>query len=170
MEVFIIVLWIVVIAAVIAGVFLLRRERGGSKNYDERQLVLRANGTKIGFFVILIAEALVLMLTELEVIPMASVTLAVFVALMVGVVTFAVYCIAKDVFFSVGDKGKSYTILCAVIVLLNGAVAATRFADGTFLENGVPTFSGCNSLIMALSFLVIFVALLVRRGREEDDE
>lgn len=170
MEVWSVVLWIVVIAAAVAAVILLRKERGGGKHYDERQLVLRANGTKIGFYVTLIAEMLVLMLAEFGAIPPASVTLAVFVALMVGVVTFAVYCIAKDVFFSIGDKGRNYRILCAVIVLLDGAAAASRIVDGTILEDGAPTFGSCNALVLALSFLVILIALLVRNGREESDE
>ena len=170
MEVWSIVLWIVVIAVAIAAGTLLRKERGGGKHYDERQLVLRANGTRIGFFVTMIAEMLVLMLTEFEVIPLTSVTLAVFVALMVGAVTFAVYCIVKDVFFSIGDKGRSYRILCAVIVLLDGAAAVSRFADGTILKDGVPTFESCNTLVLALSFLVILVALLVRKNSGEEDE
>ena len=170
MDVLGIVLWLVVIAAAIAAVILLRKERGGSKHYDERQLVLRANGTKIGFYVTLIAEMLVLMLAEFGAIPLLSVTLAVFVALMIGVVTFAVYCIGKDVFFSLGDKGRGYCILCAVIVLLDGSLAVSRIVDGTILENGVPTFSSCNSLVMALAFLVILIALLIRKFAGERDE
>jgi hypothetical protein len=164
------VIAIAVIAVIIAAVVLLRKERGGDKRYDERQMTLRAAGYRLAFFVTLVAGFAVLFLAEMEILPAASFTMALFIAIMAGVVTFAVFCIVNDVFFSIGEKGNYYRVLFGVIVLINGFVAGTRIADGTFLENGVPTFSGCSSLIMALSFLVIFVALLVRRGREEDDE
>ena len=170
MEVWSVVLWIVVIAAGIAGVLLLRKERGGSKHYDERQLVLRANGTKIGYYVTLIAETLVLMLTEFGIIPLTSVTLAVFVALMAGVVTFAVYCIVKDVFFSIGEKGNYYILMCGVITLADGAAAVSSIVSGTILIDGVPTFFSCNALVLTLVFLVILVALLVRKFAGERDE
>lgn len=158
---------VLVIAAV---VWLIWRKEAPACTYDERQLVLRGNGTRISFFVTLIAEALVLMFTELGVVPLESATLAVFAALMVGVVTFAVYCIRKDVFFRIGQNETRYMALCGVIVVLDGIVAGTRIADGSLLENGVPTFDGCNALVMALSFLVILVALFLRKRAGEEDE
>ena len=160
-----------VFVAVIAVVVWLLRKEPDRGTFDERQLTLRAAGYRRSFFVTLAASFLVLFLTELEAIPAASVTLAMFAALMIGLVTFAVYCITKDVFFHVGEKGSYFRILCAVIVALDGVPAATRIADGSLLENGVPTFEGCNGLVMALAFLVILIALLVRKpSREEDDE
>ena len=164
------VIWIVVIAAVIAAVVLLRKQRGGDKRYDERQLTLRAAGYRRAFFVTLIAGVVILFLAEMKILPSASFTLALFVALMAGVVTFAVFCIGNDVFLSIGDKGNYYRVLFGVIVVIDGFVTGTRIADGTILENGVPTFSSCSSLVLTLVFLAVFVALLVRRDREEDDE
>ena len=157
------------VAVIAVVVWLLRKEPDRGK-FDERQLTLRATGYRRSFFVTLAALFLVLFLTELEILPAASVTLAMFAAMMIGIVTFAVYCITKDVFFHVGEKGNYYRILCAVIVVLDGVPAATRIADGSLLENGVPTFEGCNGLVMALSFLVILIALLTRKSGGEDDE
>ena len=164
------VIWIIVIAVIIAAVVLLRKQRGGDKRYDERQMTLRAAGSRLAFFVTLIAGVVVLFLAEMEILPAATFTLALFIALMAGIVTFAVFCIVHEVFFSLGDKGSYYRVLFGVIVLIDGFVAGTRIADGTILENGVPTFASCSSLVMTLVFLVIFIALLVRRDRGEDDE
>ena len=164
------VIWIVVIAVIIAAVAILRKQRGGDKRYDERQMTLRAAGSRLAFFVTLIAGVVVLFLAEMEILPAAAFTLALFVALMAGIVTFAVFCIVHEVFFSLGDKGNYYRVLFGVIVLIDGFAAVTRIADGTILENGVPTFAGCSSLVMTLAFLVIFIALLVRRDRGEEDE
>ena len=163
-------LGVVLLAAVILLGLWLRKSRGGEKRYDERQLTLRAEGYKRGFFVTLLAEALGILLLEVEVIPPACASLAVFVALMAGVVTFAVFCIVKDVFLSMGDRSRNYLLLWGLIVVLDGALAVSRIADGTILENGLPTFGSCNQLVMALSFLVVFAAQLVRRAGGERDE
>ena len=170
MEVLETVIWFVVIAVIIAAVVVLRKQRGGDKRYDERQLTLRAAGYRLAFFVTLLASVVVLFLAEVQIIPAASVTLAIFVAVMAGIVTFAVFCIGNGVFFSLGDKGNYYRVLFAVIFVIDAVVAGTRIADGSILENGVPTYMSCNSLVMALSFLVILAALLVRRDRGEEDE
>ena len=161
------VVLVVVIAVV---VYLIRKEEPKDRQYDERQLALRAEGYKRGFQTAVVAGALAIFLVELEIVPLASATLAMFVAFMIGLVTFAVYCIMRDVFFRVGEKGTYYLGLCAVIVLSDGVAAVVQIVDGSILENGVPTFSGCNALVMALSFLVILVALLIRKYAGERDE
>ena len=157
--------------ALALAVYLVWKKKGDrDARYDERQLALRAAGYRRSFFVTLIAEAVALFLVEMEVIPLAAATLAVFVALLIGIVTFAVYCIVKDVFFRIGEKRTYYILLCAVIVVMDGITAATRIVSGTFLQNGVPTFESSSALVLALAFLVILIALLVRRDRGEDDE
>lgn len=155
----------------IAALFLgLRRSRGEHREYDERQLALRAEGYRRGFFVTLAAGAAALVLLEAELIPASCATLALYSALIAGILTFAVFCIVKDVFFHIGEKGTYYMVMCGVIVLMDGASVVSEIVHGTILENGVPTFTSCNSLMLALVFLVILVALLVRRSRGESDE
>ena len=161
----------VIAAGVIVAViwFAYRKNKSGGQ-FDERQLTLRAKGMQRSFFVTLIAEAAALFLVELDYIPLESATLAVFIALMIGIVTFAVFCISKDVFFRVGEKGTYYLILSAAIVVMNGASVAAHMADGSLLDNGRATFEGCSALVMAVSFLVIFIALLIRRGTGDAEE
>lgn len=165
-----VILPVVVVAVIIALIVGLRKSRPENRQYDERQLALRAEGYRKGFFVTVVAGAIALFLAEMKIIPAASVTLAMFVALMAGIVTFAVFCIVKDVFFHIGEKGTFYRVLCALIVIMDGVVAGIRIADGTVFENGVPTFESVSYLVMALSFLVIFIALMVRRSDREEDE
>ena len=158
----------VAVIAVVA--YLARRKRATYGGFDERQLALRARGYQTSFFVTLIAEAAAMFLVELEIVPLSSATLAVFVAIMIGVVTFAVFCIVKGVFFYIGQKRTSYLLLAGAIVVMDGATAAARIGSGTFLENGAPTFESCSALVMAVSFLVIFIALLVRKNTAEDED
>lgn len=163
-------LWLIMLVGIVALFFGLRRSRGEHREYDERQLALRAEGYRRGFFVTLAAGAAALVLLEAGLIPAACATLALYIALLAGITTFAVFCIVKDVFFHIGEKGTYYMAVCAVIVLADGAAAVSEIVNGTILENGVPTFTSCSSLILALLFLVILVALLVRRSRGERDE
>lgn len=164
------ILLLFVIVLIIVMGFGLKRRRDESGQFDERQLALRAEGYRKGFFTAVAVGAVALFLVEAELIPPACATLALYIALLAGIVTFAVFCIVKDVFFRIGEKGTYYMILCAVIVLADGVSAASRIADGSFLENGVPTFASCNSLVMALAFLVVLIALLVRKYAGERDE
>lgn len=163
-------LWLFVVVVIVALVIVLRRGRGENRNYDERQLALRAEGYRRGFFVTFFLEMAVLFLLETGIIPTPCATLAVYAALLAGVLTFAVFCIVKDVFFHVGEKGSYYLVVCGIIVLVDGAAAVSRIVDGSVLENGLPTFDGCNALLLTLTFLVILIALLVRKYAGERDE
>lgn len=158
------------VVVIAVAVYLARKEEPKDEKFDERQLLLRTEGYKKGFFATLATGALAVFLLEVEIIPAACATLAMYIALMAGIVIFAVFCIVKDAFFSIGEKGTYYIGLCAVIVLVDGATAVFQIATGTILENGVPTFESCNSLILTLLFLVILVALLIRKSAGERDE
>lgn len=164
------ILLLVVVAAIIALFFGLRRSRAEHRQFDERQLALRAEGYRKGFFTTLAAGAAALFLVEAEIVPLACATLMMYLALIAGIVTFAVFCIVKDVFFHIGEKGTYYMVVCGVIVLADGAAAVSEIVNGTILENGVPTFMSCSSLVLALVFLVILIALLVRKFAGERDE
>ncbi len=161
---------LVIVLAVAAVVFIIFRKSSAHRDYDERQLMLRAQGYRLGFFVTLLASAAVLLLTEVAVIPAASFTLALFTALMAGIVSFAVFCIWNDVFFPLNERGTYYYVLYAAIAVLYGVMFAAKAAKGAALENGVPTFGGFSSLVMAVSFLVILGALLFRKGAEARSE
>ena len=163
-------LWLFVVVVCVALFVVLRKGRGEHREYDERQLALRAEGYRRGFFVTIFLEMLVLFLLEMKIIPAPCATLAIYAALLAGIVTFAVFCIVKDVFFHVGEKGNYYLVVCGIIVLMDGAAAVSRIVDGSVLENGLPTFDGCNALLLTLVFLTILIALLVRKFAGERDE
>ena len=127
-------------------------------HYDEMQIRIRATGYKIGFFVTLIGVFLLAFLTEMSdafsravppVFGMAAVGFA-------GIVVFAVYCIFKDAFYSIGQNRKSYVILCAVIVVMNGAGIVPQIRSRSlFLADYM-------NLLCFVCFAVILIALLVK--------
>lgn len=169
------VLGIIFAAAAIAAVLLfaraVRKEKThGDTEYDERQLMLREKGYRLGFFVTLIAEALVLLLLEYDVIPAASATMAVYTALIAGVAVFAVFCAMQDVFFPMGEKGTTSLVLWAGLALVNGLSAGIRIANGTMVRNGAIRFSDGSYIVNAALFLTILAACLIRRFVKEREE
>ena len=157
------VLIVAVLAALIAFV---KSGAKRTKHYDEMQLKIRADGYRLGYLVTVLAVFAVIFLSEFGVLDgFVSPTFAVEAALMLGITVFAVYCILHDAFFSVGDRGGVYIGLCVLIVLTNGAMAVSRFLDGSILENGIVTFGSGGSTVMTLTFLAVLTALFVKKAQ-----
>ena len=165
------ILLIVVIVMVV--LLFVRKMKPAEGHYDELQLKNRAEGYKIGFFVTAAATLVLILLSEafngfFDNIEPSAAFLA---ALMVGIVTYAVYCIAKEAFFYVNDKGAAYMILCAAICAAN-VVPAVRSVK--LMAGGAGfTFEYGSNLIMEASFLIILAAIAVKTlqsRKEADDE
>lgn len=161
-------LLVLLVLVVLAGVILMvSRSSKRERHFDERQLMLRARGYRLGYTVTVVLMLLLTFLLDYDALTFVSPALGVYAVLMIGLVTFAVFCIMNDVFFSVGEKGGYYIVICAAIVVLDGLIVIARLADGSLLESGVLTFSVGSSAVMALGFLVILAALVIRKLRAE---
>lgn len=161
-----------VLAGLMAAVWALSRKSRREKHYDEMQLQIRANGYKLGFFTILALLVVLMLLSEEGLFSLVSPSLALFAALLIGVVTFAVYCIRHGAFLSVGDKGKSYLAVLALVTLSNGGVALNRLLGGRMLENGLVTLDfGAPALVFAgfVIILAVLAAQIARSGKEAEE-
>ncbi len=162
---------LLIFTVLLALTLIIRKKTNRNKHYDERQLLLRANGYRIGFFVTSFALLVLILLTEAGVSLKVSTGLAMFIVLMMGIVTFAVYCIMRDVYFSVGESSKRYILFWTIIVVINAIPVTQRLIDGTFLENGILSFSGGGAnFVCELSFLIVLVAIIVRKLQPEKED
>ena len=168
-DIILILLLTVVIAA---GICVVTRSASRDRQYDERQLMLRARGYRLAYTVTLTLLVALLFVLEHGGFGVISPGLAVYIVILTGIDVFAVFCILRDVFFSVGEKGGRYIALFTGVMLLDGALAVSRVTDGTITENGVFTFRSGGSAALAVCFLVVLVALVLRtlRARGEADE
>ncbi len=147
--------------------------RKGS-HFDEMQLIIRATGYKIGFYVTLIGVFIFGYLIEVE--PgfgnVLSPSFCMMAAGLVGIFSFAVYCIFKDAFYSVGQNRKGYMWICVLVIFTNSLGAIKHISNGTFIEDGTVTFSKYGGLLCAAGFLVILISLIVKEGvsKKEGDE
>ena len=159
---------VLMIVLIIGAAFLISKKNSTRKNthFDEMQLKIRGNGYKIGFFVTLAALFVFALLFELSDTFGSGIdpSFCIWTAGFAGIVSFVVYCIFKDAFYSIGQNRKYYIIICFLVILTNGIGASRHISEGTLIEDGAVKFSNCGSLLCAVSFLIILVSLIVREG------
>ncbi len=139
------------------------RQAGKKQHYDEMQLKIRADGYRLGYFVTIALLLVLLPVLDSDLIQFISPSFAVYVVMMVGIVSSVVYCIFKGAFFQIGQNGTYYIVFCAFIGLLNTGMGILRIADGSLYENGVITFASGASFICGLSFVVVLAALVIKK-------
>ena len=167
------ILSLVLFAGIIIYIIIESNKRE-STHYDEMQLIIRATGYRIGFFVNLIGLFVMGFLIENidNFTKHVSPSFCMMAVEFVGIDAFVVYCIFKDAFYSFGQNIKSYIFLCIVVIVINGYVSVSKILDGTFMEGGKITFSNSGGLLCAGSFLVILISLIIKEFfcKKEVDE
>ena len=163
------VLPILALAVIILVVLTFSKKRDRNEcHYDEMQLKFRADGYRLGFFVTLFTLLILIFLTEcLDTFQnVIKPSFGMFVAAMAGIVTFVVYCIRKDAFYSIGQNRRSYMLLCVAVIIANGIGSIRHITERTLLVDGALTFSNSSGIVCALSFLIILCALVVKQRQE----
>ena len=163
-DLFIVVPFIVLFAlvAVIAG----RENR--SREYDERQLLIRGNAYRFGYMTTIVLLAAACLCSSPENADLARVLT--YLAFFGGMGVFSVYSIWKGGFFHLHQNPVRYTVLCFVIAGLNALTTGLRLREG---ESLVRIFTGREAMnpLLGLLFLVVGVTILLRRmaDRREDE-
>lgn len=159
----------VVIVALIARKFFHREPTV----YDERQEKVRGIAYKYAFMACMIAGVAYIFMCGVDLDKYVESSLAMFVVIIAGVITYAAYCIANGAYFGINNNKKKWIALDLAIIVINGACAVNEYMIGGFADNGVLTLSGNANLICAVAFGAVLIALLVMNHREaarEDEE
>jgi tellurite resistance protein TehA-like permease len=141
--------------------------------YDERQKMIRGIAYSYGFFGMMVAIVLYIFLAGIGVSGAVEPTLAMFIVMITGVMTYAVYSIVHGAYFGINNNRKRWIILDVAVVVINAGCAALEYMDGGMIRNGVLTLSGNANLICAAAFAAVLAALIVKERRERmenDDE
>ena len=152
---------------------IVRMRRDGQNNhYDEMQLSIRLKGYKIGFFVTLTGLFILIFLMECSNVFESKVSASFALGLVgfAGIVTFAVYCILKDAFYSIGQNRRSYMILCLIVILSNGIGMIGSVREWMDSEDKALTFVNSANLLCGVSFLIILIALIAKDNIDRRDE
>ncbi len=157
------------LAIVVVIALICNKNRKMKTEYDERQLILRGRGFKMGFYAMVIWAAfnIALAVTGFE-IPMEPEILA-FSYIVVGVLTDVLFCIFHDAYWGMNNNKARYLILFALIGGLNLAVAIRAHLHGELVKDGRLGSLGIN-LFVAFLFVLIGCAVLIQMIREKSEQ
>lgn len=162
----------ILLGLLIVYIFLIVTKKGDSAKiiYDERQQSVRGKGFKGGFFTMLGYNALIALLSMLEIPIPADIEVIVITGVLVGIGVYAVYCIWNDGYFALNEKRNLILVSFGVIGLINIAITIVHIISGHLFRNGNLTFRGLN-LLCSILVLVIFLTLLIKEVRDgKEDE
>ena len=141
-------------------------------DYDERQSIIRGRGYQYGFFAILIYEAVMVMILTMEVkLPLTS-SLIHFIAILIGVLVQAGYCIWKGAYWGLNNNVKRYGIIFVAVGLINFLAAVKCYIeDGSMLVNGKLSPYTMNFLC-GVMFIVLGCEVFIKKfmDMKEDGE
>ena len=163
---------ILCVAALIILVRLILKKLGlGSESikgkYDERQKLLQGSGYKLGFYTMMISGMLYSIFDTFMDLPVLPVV-GMWACIMMGLGSFACYCIVKDAYFGVGSRVRSYIWLSIVIIAANTAAFFMNGFDSILDEGKIGT--GAINLMCAMLFVVILIAFGIRELLNRKDD
>lgn len=155
-------------------VYVIVNAKKKDNHFDEMQLIKRAKGYKIGYFILLIGLTAYAGLSAYnpDLKNRVEPTIAVFIIMMISILIFAIYCIFNEAFFTIGENSKGYAMVCVAMILLNGIGGYNSISEGEFLKDGVLGYDGTGNLIVTAVFTVILICIIVKSimNKREADE
>lgn len=164
---------LLIFVIVFAAIMLLTTYSKRNCEYDERQLAIRAEGYKRGFFIMLVMTGMLCIINEARISVPFDNNFFLFAAMMLSVDVYAIHAIENGAFFSVNEKGLAYVVMVAIIIIVNAISAAGHIIDGTIKSDGKIMFdNGGYNLILLVGFLLMLTVFIhkyikERKGYEE---
>lgn len=136
--------------------------------YDEMQQNIRNKGYKYGFYTLLIAEALLCVVTTAFTIPAEGIVIH-FVPIFLGVVVQSSYSIWNGAEVGLNTNMKRYIIIAVIASLINFLAFFMAWRSGSLFSDGVLQAPFVN-LLCALMFGILGVVGLVRKAAKPEEE
>lgn len=138
--------------------------------FDERQELVRGRGYKYACFTLLgliTADLLAESFGIFETLPVTR-DLALFAIILAGVMVYALYCIKNDSYFGVGTDTRTYRAVMWVVIVSNAISGFSNLRDGAMVD-GKLAFGPCASLLFVIAFVIIMIALYVKKYRADKE-
>ncbi|MDO5154557.1 MAG: hypothetical protein Q4D51_01195 [Eubacteriales bacterium] len=158
-------------------------------SYDERQLLVRGQAFKTGFFVLCVYVMVAAIMDSMSGNRLLLSTGGIWVGVCSSIFVFAVICIVKDAYIAIQDNAKGMIILFVAIAVINfmcklGDVLTGRLhfleknvslVDGKMIESMSISMDGINiitGLLLLLTALVLIGKVIYDKKHviEEDEE
>lgn len=161
----------VVIGAILIIVVLTLTKTDGNiePKYDERQLLERGKGFKLGFFVEMIYTAFLILMYIMEIkVPVATEVLL-FFGILLSVSVYAIYCIRKEAYISLNENAKKINIVFLVIGIANLLIGVSHCFSGGMIQDGVLTFRSLN-LICGIFMMIMSIVIGTSQIESKEEE
>jgi hypothetical protein len=154
----------VFIGLFIAGVFgvLAFNSKKSKKGYDERQLAVRGRGYTYAYFTVMILSILHIFTKDMISLPVSNELISLIILFISGIVL-NIYIVFHDAYYIYKNNNcKKHFIAYIFIFLLNGGYLIRSIVDHTLFKDGVLQFREGINLIVAISFIVLILNLVVK--------
>ena len=139
--------------------------------WDEMQKIARGEAYKYGFWAMMIAEALFLIVASGNVQLPWDGFMTHFLVILIGVMVQASYSIWKGAYIGLNTNTERFGIGSVVIALFNFVIAGIAAASGQLFVDGKMQSQGAN-LFIGIMFIVLGVEMLAKKmvdnGAKED--
>lgn len=159
------------ILVVVFFVSLIKIKSSREKEFDERELQIRGNAYRYAYSALILFHAFYVILLLVVGRPMMADGVGSLLSIFLSIAVFAVYCIRHDAFKTMRtERGfRAYAFLLAVVVAINGWSGILAIRRGEVISDGllqVPVSSIC----CAVTFLVVLIAMLIRRMQQKTED
>lgn len=141
------------------------RGKGNWKSkYDERQKIAMGKAYRDGFWAMLAAVAVALIMYEFGAME-KYMDIMIVIAVFIGLEVYVVGCIMRDAYIGLNDNARRWTIVLAAIAVLNGIVVAVNIVNHTGMDVWVNLVAG---IFVVVALAAYFIRTLMVARREND--
>ena len=166
------IIGLMIAAVLLVFIFKFANKDGKVKTeYDERQKAVRGKAYRYAFYTETFAQGILmcLFMSDIE-LPIHDYVL-VFIGIILGCLTLAMYCIWNDVYWGLNNNHKRYHIILAFALVLNILPVFFNVIGGTLMDNGKLGMPALN-IVVTIMLVIVYIELLIKKIRDkvEDEE
>lgn len=156
---------------ILVAIMIIKKKKDPAKpQFDEMQLAARGKAFKSGFFSLLIANFVGIILST-SVDPAKIPTFFIFAATsMIGAAIFVISAIRSDAYFGFNENKKSSTIFIAAMGIINLAVGCLNILGRGLYDDGELNVAVLNFLVALLSAVIVVAVLLHNKAAKTTEE
>ena len=136
--------------------------------YDEMQQAIRSKGYKYGFYTVLIAEALLCVVSSAVTIPAEPIVIH-FLPIFLGVVVQSSYSVWNGAEVGLNTNMKRYIVFAVIAALINFLAFFMAWRTGSLFEDNVLQAPFIN-LLCAVMFAIMGAVGLVRKAAKPEED
>ena len=160
----------IVIGLIVAAALILaaNNNRKIKTEYDERQLRVRGDAYRYGYYTVVVCEVILLVLAVGEIrLPIPEYALH-FAAIVIGGLVLSGYCIWKDAYWGLNNNRRRYGIILVVCGLLNAIPVIGRLHQADGSDFPYVNLIACAMLVI-LGMELLIKNLMDRRAENAED-